>query len=103
MDNQQSFILFFFFFCKELHFDIIKSVNFAFDTGTLSISQRRGIITLIPKSNKDTTSLENLRPISLLHVDYKILTKTIAKRLEKVLPKIINPDQTGYVKDRCIG
>ena len=35
--------------------------------------------------------------------DYKILTKTIAKRFEKVLPKIINPDQTGYVKGRYIG
>ena len=91
------------FFWKELHLDMIKSFNFAFDTGTLSISQRRGIITLIPKPNKDTTSLENLRPISLLNVDYKILTKTIAKRLEKVLPKIINPDQTGYVKGRYIG
>ena len=82
---------------------MIKSFNFAFDAGTLSISQRRGIITLIPKPNKDATSLENLRPISLLNVDYKILTKTIAKRLEKVLPKIINPDQTGYVKGRYIG
>ena len=82
---------------------MINSFNFAFDTGTLSISQRRGIITLIPKPNKDTTSLENLRPISFLNVDYKILTKTIANRLEKVLPKIINPDQTGYVKNRHIG
>ena len=91
------------FFWKELHLDMIKSFNFAFDTGTLTISQRRGIITLIPKPNKDATSLENLRPISLLNVDYKILTKTIAKRLEKVLPKIINPDQTGYVKGRYIG
>ena len=27
----------------------------------------------------------------------------MAKRLEKVLPKIINPDQTGYVKGRYIG
>ena len=88
---------------KELHLDMIKSFNFAFDTGTLSISQRRGVITLIPKPNKDATSLENLRPISLLNVDYKILTKTIAKKLEKVLPKIINPDQTGYVEGRYIG
>jgi len=91
------------FFWKELQLDMIKSFDFAFDTGTLSNSQRRGIITLIPKPNKDTTSLENLRPISLLNLDYKFLTKTNAKRLEKVLPKIINPDQTGYVKGRYIG
>ena len=64
------------------------------------ISQRRGIISLINKKDKDTSLLENLRPISLLNVDYKILTKVIAKRLEKLLPKIINPDQTGYVKGR---
>ena len=31
------------------------------------------------------------------------MTKAIAKRLEKVLPKIINLDQTGYVKNRYIG
>ena len=64
------------------------------------ISQRRGIISLINKKDKDTSLLENLRPIWLLNVDYKILTKVIAKRLEKLLPKIINPDQTGYVKGR---
>ena len=59
-------------------------------------------MSLIPEKNKDKTSLENLRPISLLNVDYKILTKTIAKRIEKVLPNIINVDQTGYVKGRYI-
>ena len=47
--------------------------------------------------------MEKLRPISLLNIDYKILTKSIAKRLEKVLPKIINPNQTGYIKGRFIG
>lgn len=69
----------------------------------LSISQRRGIISLIPKKSKDKTILENLRPISLLNVDYKILTKVIAKRIENVLPTLINLDQTGYVKGRYIG
>ena len=88
---------------EKLQLEMINSFNFAFDSGTLSISQRRGIITFIPKPNKDITSLENLTPISLLNVDYKILTKTIAKRSEKVLPKIICPNQNGYVKNRHIG
>ena len=35
---------------------------------------------------------------------YKIVTKAIARKLEKVLPEmIINEDQTGYVKGRFIG
>ena len=84
-------------------FDLLASFNYAFQHGTLSISQRRGIISLIQKKNKDKTILENLRPISLLNVDYKILTKVIAKRIKKVLPTLINPDQTGYVKGRYVG
>ena len=91
------------FFWSEISTDIIVSFNYAFKTGTLSISQRRGIISLIPKKNKDKSLLENLRPISLLNIDYKILTKSIATRLEKVLPKIINPNQTGYIKGHFIG
>ena len=91
------------FFWPELGTEMVSSFNHAFRSGTLSICQRRGIISLIPKKNKDKTLLDNLRPISLLNVDYKILTKILAKRLEKVLPTIINPDQTGYVKGRFIG
>ena len=82
---------------------MLASYNFAFQHGTLSISQRRGIISLIPKKSKYKTVLENLRPISLLNVDYKILTKVITKRIENVLPTLINYDQTGYVKGRYIG
>ena len=91
------------FFWSDLGTEMTASFNYAFQKGSLSISQKRGIISLIPKKNKDKTLLENLRPISLLNVDYKILTKSIAKRLEKVLPKIINSDQTGYIKGRFIG
>ena len=91
------------FFWPEVCTKMIGSFNYAFQSGALSISQKRGIISLIPKKDNDKTILENLRPISLLNVDYKILTKTIAKRLEKLLPRIINSDQTGYVKGHFIG
>ena len=75
------------YFWKELHSDMICGFNFVNDSGSLSISQRRGIITLIPKPYKDTTLLDNLRLISLLNTDYKILTKVIAKRFENVYQK----------------
>ena len=38
-----------------------------------------------------------------MNTDYKILTKTLALRLQKVLPKLINNDQVGYIKNRYIG
>ena len=53
------------FFWPELGADKISSFNYAFRTGTLAISQRRGIISLIPKKNKEKSLLENLRTISL--------------------------------------
>ena len=49
------------------------------------------------------TTLSNWLPVTLLNIDFKILAKTIAKRIEPVLPKLIHPDQTGFIKGRFIG
>ena len=47
--------------------------------------------------------LKNWRPITLLTTDYKILTKSLAMRLQKILPKLIDSDQVGYIAGRYIG
>jgi hypothetical protein len=48
-------------------------------------------------------NIDNYRPISLLNVDLKLLPYGLAQRLKKVLEKIVNNDQTGYIKNRFIG
>ena len=83
--------------------DLTDSLNAAFESGEMSVSQRRGVITLIPKEDSDALLLSNWRPITLLNVDYKIASKVIAKRIERVLPYLIHPDQTGFMKGRYIG
>ena len=81
----------------------MESFNEAFQTGKMSISQRQGIISLIPKDENNLMVLSNWRPITLLNVDYKILTRAIAKRMQSKLPKLVHPDQTGFVNGRYIG
>lgn len=81
----------------------INSINYSFENGTLTELQKQGIITLLPKKDKNTLLIENWRPISLLNVDYKIATKTIANRIKRVLNSLINVNQTGFIKGRYIG
>ena len=80
-----------------------SSVNYSFEVGHLSTSQRQAIIKLLEKRDKDKRYISNWRPISLLNVDTKIIAKCFAKRLVPVLPTLISSDQTAYVKGRFIG
>ena len=69
----------------------------------LSTSQRQGIIKLVEKKDKDKILINDWQSVSLLNVDYKILSKALASRLKKVLPNLISRQQTAYVKNRFIG
>ena len=83
--------------------NIVEALNEAYDKGNLSTSQKQGVITLIEKEGKDSRYPQNYRPITLLNVDYKILSKVLAKRIKEVLCEIIHYDQVGYMKDKNIG
>ena len=91
------------FFFELLGQEFLDSINASYDENELSVSQRREVITLIPKEHANLKDLSNWRPITLLNVDYKIAFKAIATRIEKVLPLIINSNQTGFIEGRYIG
>ena len=81
--------------------ELCSVLNDNFSRGFLSSSQREGIIRLIHKKD-DPKDLKNWRPISLLNTDYKLASKVMAKRLKRVLPKIVHSDQTCGVPGRTI-
>jgi hypothetical protein len=60
-----------------------------------------GILTLIPKV-KGAVNIKQYRPICLLNVVYKIITKTLTLRLNKIASKIISPNQTAFIPGRYI-
>ena len=73
------------------------------DQGLFSATQRRGIIKLLPKPGKDPRFVKNMRPITLLNVDFKIITKALSLRLSPLMHNFVHMDQKGFVKGRYLG
>ena len=97
--SKEFYLAFFDILCPNL----LKCLNYAFEVGELSTAQRQAVITLIEKTGRDKRYIKNWRPISLLNVDAKILSKILASRVKKVISSLITSDQTAYVPGRVIG
>jgi len=84
---------------REFLFAVFQEIT---KSAVLPNSMRQGLITLIPKPGKDPRLLDNLRPITLLNTDYKLLTHIYNNRLKLGLSKIIGETQTGFIRGRSI-
>ena len=62
---------------------------------SFSHSKNTSVTSILYKEKGDTDDLKNDRPISLINVDLKILTKALTNRLKKVLPSVIHYTQTA--------
>ena len=90
-------------FWDDVKATFISSLKQAKERKELSISQRQAIIKLIEKKDRDKRYIKNWKPISLLNVDIKILSKALAKKLKEGLPCLMSAQQTGYIQNRNIG
>ena len=45
---------------------VVRSLNYRFEQAQLSVTQRQGVITCLPKGDKPRQFLQNWRPITLL-------------------------------------
>lgn len=81
--------------------DLLDLIN-DFQSGTLDTERLNfGIITLVPKC-KDAAQIQKFRPICLLNVSFKILTKVLRNRIDNVMAYIISRNQTAFLKNRFI-
>jgi hypothetical protein len=73
-----------------------------FYDGVLDIKRLNfGIVTLLPKVD-NPTDMRKFRPIRLLNVCYKIITKVLTNRLASCITKVISSYQYGFIKGRYI-
>ena len=77
-------------FLNDVHHYLLNALSCADAKELLAVTQRRGLITLLPKKNKPANFLKNCRPITFLNCDYKIATKSIASQMHKVLSRVWN-------------
>ena len=89
------------FFTPLGHF-LVRAAKDIFRKGIFPQPLRIGIISLLPKGEKDKKYLQNWRPIVLLDSVYKIFSGVLSNRVNKVLPSIISNSQSGFVPGRSM-
>ncbi|KAI3506473.1 hypothetical protein L1887_28832 [Cichorium endivia] len=81
--------------------DVLRLMKYFEVMGHLEIGCNSSFITLVPKV-KDPLNLSDYRPISLIGCTYKIIAKTLANRLKRVIGNSIDEVQTAFIEGRNI-
>ena len=80
---------------------LIEAYNAMLAHGLLTASMRQGVIRLLPKV-PGVPMASQLRPITLLCTDYKLLTKMFVARLLPLLPSVVLSSQLCSISGRSI-
>ena len=89
-------------FWNDLKNVFLPAFKKAYHTKKLSYSQYQAVIKLIEKKGRDKRFIKNWRPISLLNVDTKLISKVLSERLKNVVPDLVSENQTAFLNHRFI-
>lgn len=80
---------------------VIVAIKDFFRNGRMLKQINATTLTLIPKVDIPT-SVKEFRPIACCNTLYKCITKILCARLSGILPSIISPNQSAFIKGRDI-
>ncbi|KAG7579708.1 Reverse transcriptase domain [Arabidopsis thaliana x Arabidopsis arenosa] len=81
--------------------DFVTAIQSFFLKGFLPKGVNTTILALIPKKI-EAKEMKDYRPISCCNVMYKVISKILAKRLKRILPTSISPNQSAFIQDRLM-
>ncbi|KAJ0599248.1 putative RNA-directed DNA polymerase [Helianthus annuus] len=81
--------------------DFVSIMDYFHETGVINVGCGSSFIALIPK-RRDPLGLNDYRPISLVGVVNKVVSKVLANRLKRVLEPIISVSQSAFLSGRSI-
>jgi hypothetical protein len=82
--------------------EIMEMCDWVLDEGRWLENQDLGLVALLFKEKGERTNWKNWRPIMLLDMDRKLVTKILVARLQPIAQQVIGEDQRGFVGGRLI-
>lgn len=80
---------------------VVNSIAQFFTSSFMHTATNSTILALVPKC-PGASLITEFRPISCLNTIYKVVARLLVKRLKTILPTLILPNQTAFVKGRLI-
>ncbi|XP_074283597.1 uncharacterized protein LOC141608138 [Silene latifolia] len=81
--------------------EVTLAIQSVFHNGKLLKQCNNTVITLVPKMDVPD-SVVQFRPIACCNTIYKCISKIICNRLSTILPDVISPSQSAFIKGRDI-
>ena len=81
--------------------DLMAAIDWFWEKKEISGNCNASFLTLIPK-NANPLGLNDFRPISLIGIFYKVISKVLAERMKMVMEKLVGKEQSAFLKGRSI-
>lgn len=81
--------------------EVLQSIQQFFHSSFMPASTNATILSLVPK-HPGASLITDYRPISCLNTIYKVVSRLLVKKLKIILPSLIVPNQTAFVKGRLL-